>query len=301
MDLTKPVIYRGLDLNDVASLAPGQPMAGYALTRVQYSDVQGEGYREKRSQADGYDAGSVYLGWRPLNISGEVYGSTQPDMWDRLQNLRRVLTPTLAYAEAPYDLGFVDFAFSQVTAKLADWPSGVIPLVIRARPQAQPSFLVDSERIGVSEYGLVMPYTAALWARDPRIYVATPKETALTGTGATGLFTNRGDYPAPLDILLYVTNAGARTFTFVGCGTNMTVTIPDDTAARLVRIDSTNKVCTYQVGETETLRMDLVNFAAGLTWPQVIPSPATQNQYTWSVTGGALAAGSKAMFSEAFA
>jgi hypothetical protein len=309
VDLTKPVIYRGLDLNSLTTTAlpsAGVPLGGLSIKRIQYSDVAGEGYREKRSLADGYDAGTVYLGFRNVNIQGEVFGQSTNDLWDRLQDLRTTLTPTLAYADAPEDLGFMDIEFYRPTGNLAEWPLSQypdgIPLNIRARPLSQPSFIVDEQHSqGFDDYGLRMPYTAALWAKDPLIYVRPLTKVLMSGTTGSGIYTNRGDYPAPLNLLLFVDDPDEVVFKFTGCGSGFTVTIPASGKPRLVRLDSTLKVCTMQIDTNEVLHMDLVDFDSGFTWPRVLPSPATQNGYSWTTTGGPLLDGSEAHIEEAFA
>jgi hypothetical protein len=315
VDLRLPVTYRTFNFTDAVFGPSHTPIRGCDLTRVVYGDVAGEGYREKRALDDGYDAGNVWLGFRPIELSGALYGDTIEDLWDRMQALRRALTPTLAYADAPGDHGFLPLAFSQHTADTTKWPTKVMSLMMLARPQAQPHFIVEQKRLaGPSEYGFTIEWTAQMWCRDPRIYAQTPvgkvgsQEVALVGAGASGTFVNRGDYPAPVNFILYLASGGpAKTFRFVGIGTAFNLTLPTSVNPRIVRVDSVKKVVTYQEEvasgvPTEVLRMDLIDFDSGLTWPKV-PTAGSLG-YTWSATGGSGGnpiAGSKMFYSEAWA
>jgi hypothetical protein len=314
VDLTKPVTYRGLDLTKMEFGGTSRPLRGISLSRAVYGEVQGEGYREKRALADGFDAGGVYLGFRPVELQGTIAGDTLEDFWDRLQQLRAILTPTLAYADEPGDLGFLPLKFHQPTKKAA-WPdylipgtdppvtAHVIPLEIRCRPLAQPRFVVDKDRFsGPTEFGFATEWSCQLWARDPRIYVQQREVDALTGSSGSGTLQNRGDYPSPVNFSLLVgaTQTGARTFHFSGFDTSFDVTIPAGTEARLVRVDSYLRVVTLQTGTSEVLAMDRITFASGATWPEA-PRGAS-SAYTWTCSGtGGLALGSEVWHNEAFA
>jgi hypothetical protein len=300
MDLNRPVAYRGFSLTDLDYGPGGRALRGCSLNHVDYSEVQGEGYREKRAFADGYDAGDVYLGFRNVRLSGAIYGESLGDLWDRMQRLRRAFTPTLAFAEAPGDYGFMPLTFDQHTLLTGDWPLGIMPLQLNIRPDRQPQFTVNVDRLsGHDENGWSMEWSVTCWARDPRIYVQARQTNALVGASGSGQLINRGDYPAPLDFELLVTTSGVRTFHYTGGGSGFTVTIPTSVNPRLVRVDSELKVCTYQELTTETLRMDLIVFDSDLTWPRVpVVSPSP---YSWTCTGGVLAADSQSFHHEAYA
>jgi hypothetical protein len=119
-------------------------------------------------------------------------------------------------------------------------------------------------------------------------------------TSGSGTATNDGDYPAPLNGILakVAANTGASTITLTGFGTVMTVTIPASTYDRHVIVDSQAKVCSLVDNGAETLRMDLIQFSAGYTWPEVQPG---DNVYSWTGTGAAPTTGSKFWFYESFA
>jgi hypothetical protein len=306
VDLNRPVTYRGLDLTKMELGPTGRNLRGYSILHVDFSDVEGEGYREKRAFDDGYDAGNVYLGFRNVRISGTVYGESLGDLWDRMQKLRSRFTPTLAFAEAPGDYGFMPLDYEQKTLLTGDWPGGVMPLRMYLRPMRQPQFTVSADRLsGKDANGWSMEWSVLCWARDPRIYVKDAQSIPMSGTaggGATSFLINRGDYPAPLNFeLLVAANGPVRVFDYTGGGSGFKVTIPVSANQRLVRVDSVLKVVTLQELNTETLRMDLIVFDQGLTWPRV-RTTIPYETYSWTCTGSpGLAAGSRSFHHEAYA
>ena len=303
MDLSRPVTYRGLTLTG-AQGGPGgdNPIEGIRLTRANYSNVSVHAYVEKRSMDDGFDASDVFIGMRDIQLQGEVFASSKAMLFDLLDALRLKFTPTDAYNEDPTRQGFLPLAFSQPTLFVVYWPTGFCDRVIYARPSATPQHDINFAAIGGRPSdGYVVPFQAALVAKDPRFYAPTPVEEAMTGTTDTGTLQNRGTYPAPLNLILQGPAATAVTFDLVGMGTNMVVTIPASTPAGVLRVDSVKKVVTLTVGATETLRMDLIDFLAGTTWPKVPPTPEGDSPagFTWNATA-ALAAGSEMFFNEAW-
>ena len=302
MDLALPVVYRGMDINSLAALTPGSPLDGYALHEARFQPVDGFGYSEKRSLADGYDYGKVFLGRRVLMLRGNVYASTVALLHDRIRLLRALFTPTLCYAEDPQNFGFLALDFSWRTEDIDYFPDGLIPVRLYVRPDEQPGvFFPRDASNGSDGRGYSEVFETTLVARDPRFYAQTTVEVAATATTGTGTVTNRGDYPTPLQFVLVLSGAtsGPRTMTLTGFGSTMTVTVPAGPATRTVIIDGDKKVCTLMTGDpvVETLRMDLVHFAAAQTWPQVQPG---DNTYDWVSTGGGKSAGSRLWFREAF-
>lgn len=300
MDLSLPVTYRGFDLNSIDSLEPGAPMNGTRLDDVRMPNVEAFGYREKRSLADGYDYSSVHLGRRVIYLRGTVYGETLGKLHDTVREFRRSFTPTLAYADAPSDHGFLPMDFSVPTDDLDTFPSGIIPMRLYSRPVDQPGFYFARAASGGQDArGYSNIYEAQLEARDPRFYLQTLTEIDV-GTGMSGdaSTTHVGDYPSPVNVLLTTSGGGITHFTLTGFGTVMTVTIPGDGSTRTVRIDSHLKVCTIEVdGNNPALRMDLVSFSAGYTWPIAQPG---SNAYDWSADNSGLDSGSKILYRPAF-
>lgn len=302
MDLSRSITYRGLDLNSLAGLQPETPLSGYTVSDCRFMDVEGFGYKEKRSMGDGYDASRVYLGARRLQLRGTIWAISPAELHDKVRAIRALFTPTLAYNESPETKGYMPLTFSIPTEDTATWATGLIPVKLNVRPMDQPgSFFTREMAHGRANGGYSAVYEATLEAIDPRIYAQSTTDIAATTATGDSSVDNDGDYPAPLNAILALTAAddtGQRSITFTGMGTVMTVTVPASANDRQVNIDSERKVVTLVDGGVETIRFDLVEFAAGYTWPVVQPGA---NAYEWSTVGGALSAGSKFWFYETFA
>jgi hypothetical protein len=307
VDLHRPVTYRGLDLTGAALDQAGGEGAieGIRLTRARFSDVTVHGYTEKRALDDGFNAGDVYLGQRTVALQGEIFAKSKARLFDTLDSVRLVFTPTDAYAEAPWYRGYLPLRFSQATEHTTYWPLGFIDRIINVRPSAQPEFDVEFAAQGSHEgEGYVIPFATRLEAKDPRFYAPLAAVYAMAGTSGTILPVHRGNYPSPVDILLTLPASPSTQciFTLQGLGTDLTATIPAQAAIRTLRIDGLNRVVTLTVGSTETLRMDLVTFAANKTWPVMEPTPEGDpaQGVEWQATV-ALGTGSRLFFAEAWA
>lgn len=290
MDITRPIDYRGLLLTGAIG-GPGgnQPIAGIRLTRAKYSDASVHGYTEKRSLDDGMDASDVFLGMRSVSLQGEVYAARLAGLFDAIDLLRLKFTPTDAYNEDPTERGYLPLTFSQPTLLTVNWPSGFSDRFIRVRPARQPDHTIDFGAIGKeSGEGFVVPFAVVMDAKDPRFYNVDLMEEFISGTSGSGTLRNRGNYPAPMNTLVHslASQSNEAVFNLTGFGTNMTVTIPAGANDRTVRIDGQKKVVTLTVGATETLRMDLIEFNAGTTWPSVPPTPEGESPagYDWTCT-----------------
>jgi hypothetical protein len=308
MDLTRPVEYRGLQLNS-PSFTSTAPISGIQLEQVDYSEVPGVGYTEKRAAADGYDASDITLGSRSVVLIGTCYGIDPADLFDRLQSLRYAFSPTAAFAALPGEYGYIPLNFEVPTKDslwLADPVTGVfyIPQCIRVRPLRGPGFNIRRDAMGGTTEGLSIPWQAQLGARDPRIYAQDQREfTDIAGGTAgdhAGTFFNRGDYPAPLNIVLTTTKADAQlVYKLVINDTTMTLTVPTNAANdQVLRYDGTHKVVTLQVGTTVSLRMDLLKFTGSGSHPLIRPG---DNPFTWNRAGGPIRPGSKMWFWESWA
>ena len=287
MDLDRPVIYRGVDLNALQALQPAEPLVGQIVNEARFLDVEGWGYREKRSLRDGYDVSDVYLGMRNLIMRGTVYAKEKPDLHDRVRLLRNILTPTLAFAANKGDKGFLPLQFEVPTTNTTDWPSGYITLVMYARPADQPGFAFVRDTAHVKSDGFSIPYEVRMEARDPVFYHPIAQQIYIDAASKSGTFLQRGDYVSPLNIVIKVPAASAaqRVLTFDGGGTKLTLTVPGEAKLRTVRLDSIEKVVTYETTQGGTtkqeLRLDLVNFDTAHTWPVV-----SKNGSPWSFTFG---------------
>jgi hypothetical protein len=300
MDLTRQVTYQGLNLNDATF--DNNPTDGIQLDSVQWPGVQGVGYTEKRSQADGFDASDVYLGLRRIFLRGTIYGSTRALLYDRMQSVRSALSPTSAYTASPGDFGFLPLTFEEPTTDTANFTDGYKPLQVFARPVQTPSFSILRDAMGgVAGRGGGIVFEAALEAKDPRIYVRPEVVVAMPTTVNTksGNLKNRGDYPAPLNIMFIVPLArGNGKMTITAAGSQMEITVGDSVADQIFRYDGTLKVLTVETNSVESLRMDLLKFLNETTYPLV---PAGTSAYTWTSTFGFVGANSRLWFWESFA
>lgn len=306
MDLTRPVSYRSLQLNDSGSTGGG-PITGIQLDSVDYSDVPGVGYSEKRSMDDGFDSSDVFLGARRVQLQGTVYGASRANLYDRLQDLRYAFSPTAAYASDPGDFGYLPLNFD-VPTNDNRWPaeaSGLrfIPQALRVRPSRLPQWSVVRDRTGGVDTGMAMQFMVQCDAKDPRVYAQTEQDHSswvgrtVNPTPAPSML-NRGDYPSPLNILLAApAGAAAATLDIVIGSSNMHLKMPASASAQVLRYDGTKKVVTLQVGSVVSLRMDLLSFTAGTTHPLIIPGA---NSFTYS-RGVAIGAGSHMWFWESWA
>lgn len=212
MDLTRTILYRGFTLNDPEtenSFSGGGALdtgiAGCVVDSVDMSDVDVVQFLEKRSQADGMDAGDVEFGTRRIRMAGTLYGKNRADLYDRMMNLRAALNPVLAQREEPLDKGYRPLFFGWPTARTDDYPPavgetyGLIELQVKALPRAN-QLIFDRDRSGGSDPdALAIPWQATLLCRDPGIYSAVPVDVALTiptevtsgvtSVAATDLFT----------------------------------------------------------------------------------------------------------------
>jgi hypothetical protein len=287
VDLTRPVTYRNADLND-ATLTGGL-IAGCQIDEIEYYAVDAVGYREKRSASDGLDASDVYLGGRTIRMRGTLYGGTRPGLFDRLTVLRTAFLPTAAYAESPGDLGYLPLRFEVPTANVVSWPTGYIPQMIRARGLGSLRWTIIRDHIGGAlDKGYAVDWEQFLEARDPRILAQdeTIKYFSSSGSFSSGggTITNRGAYPTPINILIFVPAAdGQRKVTLTIGGSSIQITVPNSTQDLTARYNGTEKTLTLEEQGTETLRMDLLAFPAGLQHPLV---PASSSSYTWECRDG---------------
>lgn len=300
MDLDRPVIYRNVDFNSLSALQPALPLDGYVVNEARWSPVDGWGYREKRSLDDGYDFADVFLGMRSINIRGTIYSQTKADLHDRVRIIRALFTPTLAFGDNPNDLGFLPLYFDVPTNDTTNWPSGYIQLACYMRPVDQPGFFFVRDTATGKGDGYSIPYEANLEARDPLFYHPIAKTVDLSSGAESGTMVNRGDYPAHLNFELHLpsSDAAKKVVSFEGAGTNMDVTIPGEAKDRVVRVDAYDKVVTYEANGVQTLRMDLISFEAGKTWPKVPPG---SSGYDLTTASGTLGAASQMVWLESFA
>lgn len=301
MDLSRPVSYRGLDLNSPTFSTDGQTLSGYIIDSVEWAPVAGIGYTEKRAQSDGLESSDVYLGQRRVTIRGTIFGETRGELFDRKAMLVAAFTPTGAFAVSPGEKGYLPLYYEEPTEEGA-FPNGFRSLFINARPVAQPSFvLVRDSSGGAAGRGGSLPYVVTVECIDPRVYGDPMAYTVLAdgSTSGSGNFTNRGDYPAPLNLAIDMPaarQAGQVDFT-AGLSTARII-IPDSTADQLFLLDGYKKVLTVLSNDVEVLRMDLLSFLAEGSFPLIQPGTSA---YSYSSTGPAMGPASRAWYYEAWA
>jgi hypothetical protein len=313
MDLSRPVEYRGLQLNDAYLIGGSRTLRGLTIEGADYSQVDGVGYTEKRAEADGIHASDIYLGPRIIEMRGLIYAASSAELFDRLRLMRVVFSPTSAYQEDPVNKGFIALNYFQPTEDTESFPGGEIGLFILSRPRAQIRFSIDRDRmVGVASRPQATAWAASLIARDPRVYVRPMQTINLTGptTGTNGRAINRGDYEAPLNIMLVIgpTVPAAGTFRLQGFGVDMRIQI--EAKANIVyRWRGNDRTLMVQdardPNSPESLRMDLVTFAGRARKPMV-PAKINPQQrpftsdFTYSCDVP-LASGSRLFWNEAFA
>jgi hypothetical protein len=314
MDLSKPIEYRGLQLNDVDLYAGQRLLRGLTVEDVDYSDVEGVGYTEKRAEADGMHASDIYLGPRTIEMRGLIYAATLPEMYDRLRLMRVVFNPTSAYQDDPVNKGFVPLNYTQPTEDTQSFPGGQISMFINARPRRQVRFSFSRDKlVGNANKPQAIPWAVSLLARDPRVYVRPLQMVVLTGptAGPTGgKAMNRGDYESPLNIMLVIGNSAppAGEFRLQGFGVDMRIKI-EAKANVVYRWRGVDRTLMTQdardANSPEALRMDLVTFA-GRDRKPMVPAKINPQQrpfmsdfsYSCDVP---LASGSRLFWNEAFA
>jgi hypothetical protein len=306
--LDAPVTYNGADLNTIEMVGNGV-RRGCLLEEFDYGRSQGMGYTEKRSQDDGLDASDVFMGARYINLTGTVYGEDPGDTFDRLQGIRSALTPTIAFDVGQPDYGYIPLQFSMPTNDPLF--GGAKELEFRARPVGQPQFTIRRDTgalagggmqgdSNLGEKGGALTWRATLECKDPRMYVRPDIWLPFTGAKTGQPIQNRGDYPAPLDVLLGVTSSGAASgLAFDVGGATLTIMLPSLTNA-VVRYSGQLKVLTVDTGGIDTLRMDLMSLGTNQQHPKVPPGTSTYNIRILG-TGLVLAAGTRLMYSESFA
>lgn len=284
MDLTRPVTYRDFDLND-ASVGDGGRISGCQIDDVDFAGIDSVGYREKRSLSDGLDASDVFLGGRYVHLKGTLYGVSRAELFDLLADLRACFLPTAAYAESPSSYGYMPLAFEDPTEDTVTWTEGFITKQIYVRPFTTVHFTINRDHVGGSaDMGFSIPWDVVLEARDPRIYYQSLRTTYFDAAGSTssgsGSVTNRGPYPAPLNILIYVPAGQAdRVVELTAFGSVTKITVPNSANARIARYNGEEKYLTLEELSVETLRMDLLEFTGALDHPLV---PSGPQSYSWT-------------------
>jgi hypothetical protein len=329
MDITKSIIYRGLDIN-AASLQTGRVIRGITVEQVDYSDIEVVGYTEKRAAADGVHASDVYLGRRQVAMNGLIYAASLAELFDYLHTLRSVFSAPSAYLDAPGDRGFLPLYYYQQTADTVSfpaittpiaYPAGTVPLFMNLRPSTPLRFSVVRDRQAQTggKKSTSTPWAVHLIAKDPRVYISPEQQIQVNGgpnaTQINGVAINRGDYESPFNIELVIgaaTPPANASFHLIGLN-NVDITIKVEQKAKVTyRWMGDDRVLmtedTSQGGGTAplVLRMDLVTFATQQRRPMVPasifpPSRPFSTAFKYWRTNLTLDPGSMLWWGEAFA
>ena len=305
-DLTLDIIYRGFVVNDedialniVQGSGIGDGIAGSVVDSFDDSDVDVVQFAEKRSQQDGMDAGVPLLGMRRIRMSATLYGRTRALLYDSLMDLRAAFSPVLAYREEPLDYGYQPLYFSIPTNRIADYPAGAIPLMVKAMPRALSTPISRDMTGGDDNDSLAISWQATLICKDPSIMGATPQDYDIDRApgASTGNTVNRGHYICPVNMLIVVgTPAGSIACT-IGDSV-FTITVPASTGNRTIRFKGEDKVLTVEEDSVEVTRMDLLAFSGDTTWPFISTGTTAYSVTYTSVTA---ASGSHMWFYERYA
>lgn len=305
MDTTRDIIFRSFVLNDgdiqssiVGGGASGSGIRGCVVDTFDITDVDVVQWLEKRSQADGSDAGEAFLGPRRVRLAGTLYATTRLTLFDDLFSLRAALNPVLAQREEPLDRGYRPLYFSVPTNRIADYPAGAIPLMVKALPRGIQHVTQRDSLGGEDNEALAIPWQATFICKDPGIYSADPVEVELPASSpVAGTWQNRGTYLGKFNGL-FVVGAGAGTISATVGDSSFTVTVPASTGPRTIRVKD-DKVLTFEEAAVETLQMSRISFTGDTTWPLI--DPGTTSYSFSSTVSGAFLAGSRVWFYEQFA
>jgi len=243
-----------INLNTITSSSPNTVLSGYIFDGVQYTNANISGYVDSVAQRDGVDTDIALLGPRQVQFIVQVYGSTESDFYDKVDALNAALQPYPSFAQD--DDGFRQFRFTQPTIAYSALSASGIPMYMKLRPSALPSYALSSDRITPlkARKGLTTRVNVAMFAKDPRKIHQTTSSGSLsvstTTTTATSI-TNNGNYFAYPTMIIASSRTVAQTATISTSLWTCVVSVP---ASTTVTVDSTYR--TVRVGST--LRMDLL-------------------------------------------
>ena len=305
MDLSRTIGYRGFALNTVQFDAVTRDMVGCEVRTVEYGNVPAVGYDEKRAMADGRDVSDLYLDRRLISMAGSIYGRTRAEAYRLYRSLSAAMTPTAAYEENPGQRGYLPMDFYQPVDITADFPSGLIHVMMFVRPMAGLSARFDADVHGGDDNkALAIPWNAQLDARVPDIvnYDYTTKSLAGLGNGTFSM-RNRGNRPATVEVRLICPanfgNDGGLSWVRINIGgDDFRILIPNTSGTQNLFYDTHAKVVAQW--STRVLRMDLIELMGGDWHPKMQPGNNTV-RFTKEAGSKDLMAGSYIRFRDTFA
>jgi len=290
LDTNRDILFRGVLFNDstvgartITGGGIGSGIDGSVVDSVDFSDVDVIQFMEKRSEQDGMDAGSVFLGSRRIRLFGTTYATSRALLFDALWKLRAAMSPVLAQRESPADKGYVPIYFSVPTNRVADYPAGAIDMRILVMPRSFNYTINANSQGGDDVDPLAITWQAVFIAKDPSIMGDVPRDYTFTGsTPQSGNTVNRGTYICPVDALWTVGTAAGSIIFAVGDST-ATITIPASSGSRIIRLKGQDKMVTFEEGGIELPRMDRISFPGMQSYPMV---PTGTVGWSISYTGG---------------
>jgi hypothetical protein len=302
--LTRPILYRGFDLNDAAAQVGRPGLLGCSVDAFDISPLTTMQYIDKAYQHDGMDfqgVGNLSVMARSIDLRGTLYGETRGDLWDRLMELRQILDPVQSYADDEVAQGFLPLSWTLPTGAAG----ATVGRFINARPEGiRDVFNRDRHGTAAKVSGkadmtaLALQWTCQFRVRDPRVYGVT--HTVDLSATPSGTVTNAGDYPGLFDLSLVLPGtAGVRT---VGLsGKTITMNIAAGTSGRIVRYRGLSRLLTLEdsaLSSEEILRQDLLDFTVKDSDTQHPLFLEGANAYSVS---GTILAGSMLVCSDAYA
>lgn len=267
MDLSAPIGYNGFTASGLTPQAGGKPSVGTVFDRVDISDIDTDGYLEKRALHDGLNATDVFEGGRRVAIDAAMYGSTKAHGWDQLQAFLRAYNPRIAFNDNSGSLGFANMTFQQPTISTGVWTAGYIPMYMGLRPLRPVRYVIERQQTGGKEgQGLSFRANALLIAKDPRKYAQTATSATVQTTTSTA--TNNGDYPTFPIISWTMTAVGAANLTFTVGGASIVINMSAQSSG-----DWTLNYDTHQLVLLGIVRPELIVSAGA--WNEILPGSVT--------------------------
>jgi hypothetical protein len=169
VDLSLPISYNGLTTQPLTISPGGGGQSGILMTRVDMAQIPVDVRIDKLPLNDGSTLSDAYLTGRPITFTADVYGTSKGQMWDLIESWLAAFSPR--------GVNNPVLAFSQPTADVSTWTTGLIPLYMTAYPVKEPWYRIV-DRKDSKTGGHVMQVGAELFAADPYKYATVRGITA---------------------------------------------------------------------------------------------------------------------------
>jgi hypothetical protein len=246
-----------INLNTItAAPTVGTPFSGYVVESISYANASIGGFTGPLAQRDGLEADIALIGPRQVQLVVQVYGSSEADLYDKLNDISSAMAPYPSFASSVD--GFRDLRFSQSTISNTAYSStGVIPLRMRLRPTSIPNYNLSNDLVTArtSDRGVSTKAAITLLAKDPRKLAQTATTGSISvsaSTTSSTTVTNPGNYNAYPVLTIVNASASSQTATISSSLWTSVVVLP---ASSTVTLDSEDRFA--KIGTT--LRMDLVS------------------------------------------